>query len=134
MLDGLTVGSPPNGNSAASYVVDAGEADEVTFTTASGLGENETAGLVMNIVGKSGGNAHHGSFFVSGSREQFQSDNLTPELRAEARPPRRRCRRSTTCPGRSVAHWSATDLVLRQRAHRRQHEGQQQRVLQPERR
>ena len=83
MLDGLTVGSPPSGNSAASYVVDARHADEVTFTTTGGLGENETAGLVMNVVGKSGGNAHHGSFFVSGSSAHFQSDNLTPELRGE---------------------------------------------------
>ena len=32
-LDGLTVGSPPSGNSATSYVVDVGDAEEVTFTT-----------------------------------------------------------------------------------------------------
>ena len=83
MLDGLTVGSPPNGNSAASYVVDGGLSDEVTFTTTDGLGENETSGLVMNIVAKSGGNSRHGSFFASGSVKQFQSDNLTPELRAQ---------------------------------------------------
>ena len=38
-LDGLTIGSPPSGNSAASYVVDVGNAQEVTFTTAGGLGE-----------------------------------------------------------------------------------------------
>ena len=57
LLDGLTVGSPPSGNSATSYVVDAGNAQEVTFTTAGALGETETAGLVMNIVPKSGGNA-----------------------------------------------------------------------------
>jgi hypothetical protein len=81
MLDGFTVGSPPNGNSAASYVIDTGSADEITFTI-SGLGEQETAGLVMNVVDKSGGNAHHGSLFASGSSEHFQSSNLTPELRA----------------------------------------------------
>ena len=60
-LDGLTIGSPPSGNSATSYVVDVGNAQEVTFATAGGLGESETAGLVMNIVPKSGGNATHGS-------------------------------------------------------------------------
>ena len=66
-LDGLMVGSPPSGNSATSYVVDAGNVLEVTFTTAAALGETETAGLVMNIVPRSGGNTTHGSFFVSGT-------------------------------------------------------------------
>ena len=37
----------------------------------------------MNVVDKSGGNAHHGTFFFSGASEHFQSDNLTPELRGE---------------------------------------------------
>src|SRR6185369_7553732 len=32
-VDGLNVGSPPAGNSAASYVVDVGSATEVSFTT-----------------------------------------------------------------------------------------------------
>ncbi len=49
-LDGLTIGSPPSGNSATSYVVDVGASQEVTFRTATGLGEAETAGLMMNIV------------------------------------------------------------------------------------
>ena len=73
LLDGLTIGSPPSGNSATSYVVDVGNAQEVTFTTAGGLGESETAGLVMNIVPKSGGNTTHGSLFASGTGATFQS-------------------------------------------------------------
>jgi Carboxypeptidase regulatory-like domain len=83
LLDGLNIGSPPNGNSAASYVVDAGNALEVTFTTAGGLGEVETAGLVMNIVPKSGGNSMRGSFFASGTGGELQSNNLTPTLREQ---------------------------------------------------
>ncbi len=134
MLDGLTVGSPPSGNSAASYVVDAGEADEVTFTTTGGLGEQETAGLVMNIVSKSGGNAYHGSFFASGSSEHFQSDNLTPELRADGRD-----RRDATVEGlRRLGDVRGPTrprpaLVLPQGPRRQQHERQQHGVLQPER-
>lgn len=83
-LDGLTIGSPPSGNSAASYVVDVGNAQEVTFITTGGLGESETAGLVMNIVPKSGGNTTHGSFFASGTGASLQSNNLTPELKAQS--------------------------------------------------
>src|SRR5204863_5597001 len=62
LLDGLTVGSPPAGNSAASYVVDAGEMADVTFTTSASLGEYETGGLAMNLVPRTGGNISHGSF------------------------------------------------------------------------
>jgi len=68
MLDGLNVGSPPAGNSAASYVIDTSEAEEVTFSSALVDGETETAGLVMNIVPKAGGNTRRGSASASGSR------------------------------------------------------------------
>jgi Carboxypeptidase regulatory-like domain len=79
LLDGLTVGSPPSGNSATSYVVDVGEAQEVTFS-AGGLGEVETAGLVMNIIPKAGGNTTRGSLFGAGTGEPLQSNNLTTVL------------------------------------------------------
>ena len=82
-LDGLNVGSPPSGNSATSYVVDVGQSQEVTFATAGGLGESETAGLTMNIVPKSGGNELRGSLFASGTAARLQSGNLTPELAAQ---------------------------------------------------
>jgi Carboxypeptidase regulatory-like domain len=83
LLDGLTVGSAPTGNSAASYVVDVGLTQEVTFVTGGALGESETGGLVMNIVPRIGGNAVHGSFFASGTNARLHSDNLTPELREQ---------------------------------------------------
>jgi hypothetical protein len=83
LLDGLNVGSPPAGNSAASYVVDAGSAQEVTFSSAGVLGEAETAGLMMNIVPKPGGNTTQGSLFASGGGEKLQSDNLTRSLREQ---------------------------------------------------
>ena len=82
-VDGLNIGSPPTGNSATSYVVDAGQAHDVTFTTAGALGETETGGLVMNIVPRSGGNSRHGSVFGSGTGARFQSDNLTAKLKAQ---------------------------------------------------
>jgi hypothetical protein len=80
MLDGLTIGSPPSGNSATSYDVDVGRAQEVTFTMSGGLGEFETAGLVMNIVPKAGGDTTHGSLFAGASGKRLQSNNLTPSL------------------------------------------------------
>ena len=83
LLDGLNVGSPPSGNSATSYDVDLGQAQEVTFTLSGGLGEWETAGLVMNVVPRTGGNTMRGSLFASGTRKRFQSTNLSPALIAQ---------------------------------------------------
>lgn len=83
LLDGLTIGSPPSGNSGTSYTIDVGQAQEVTFATSGASGEVETAGLVMNVVPKTGGNIMRGSLFASGSGERLQGDNLTPALRAQ---------------------------------------------------
>jgi hypothetical protein len=83
MLDGFTVGSPPSGNSATSYDIDPGVAEEVVFTTHGALGDRETGGLVMNVVPKSGGNTRRGSVRVSGTSGRLQADNLTEQLRAQ---------------------------------------------------
>ena len=80
MMDGLNVGSPPSGNSATSYVIDAGAAQEITFLAGAASGEVETAGLVMNVVPQSGGNATAGSAYASGTGRRLQSDNLTMML------------------------------------------------------
>ncbi len=82
LVDGLNVGSPPSGNSATSYIVDLGDAQEVTFA-AGGLGEVETAGLLMNVIPKAGGNTTSGSVFASGTSEHLQANNVTPELQRQ---------------------------------------------------
>jgi hypothetical protein len=83
VLDDLTIGSPPAGNSATAYAAVTAHAEEVTFTTANVLGETETGGVVMRIVPKTGGNFTHGSFFASGSGARLQGDNLTPGLKEQ---------------------------------------------------
>ena len=80
-IDGLNIGNPVGGNQPPQYVADVGNAQEVTFTTSGGLGESETAGLVMNLVPKTGGNTIQGSVYFSGTGETLQSDNFTQELR-----------------------------------------------------
>jgi len=74
-VDGLNVGNPPGGNQPPGYSVDVGNSEEISFTTSGGLGESETAGLVMNVVPKTGGNSLHGSLFYSGSGKNLQADN-----------------------------------------------------------
>ncbi len=80
-VDGLNIGSAPNGNSATSYAADTGHATEVTFTTAGGLGDVETAGVILNIVPSTGGNVTERSVFAGGTGEALESDNLTDSLR-----------------------------------------------------
>jgi hypothetical protein len=74
-IDGLNVGNPPGGNQPPGFSVDVGNSEEISFTTSGGLGESETAGLVMNVVPKTGGNTLHGSAFYSGSGKNLQADN-----------------------------------------------------------
>ena len=74
-IDGLNIGNPPGGNQPPGFSVDVGNSEEISFTTSGGLGESETAGLVMNVVPKTGGNTLHGSAFYSGSGKNLQADN-----------------------------------------------------------
>jgi hypothetical protein len=81
-IDGLNIGNPPGGNQPPGYIADVGNAQEVTFTTSGGLGEAETAGLVMNVVPKTGGNSVSGALFASGTGAKLQGDNFTDALKA----------------------------------------------------
>jgi carboxypeptidase family protein len=74
-IDGLNIGNPPGGNQPPGFSVDVGNSEEISFTTSGGLGESETAGLVMNVVPKTGGNTVHGTAFYSGSGKNLQADN-----------------------------------------------------------
>jgi hypothetical protein len=79
-VDGLNVSNPPGGNQPPHYVADVGNAAEVNFVTSGGLGESETAGLIMNVVPKSGGNNLSGMVFASGFSEGMQANNWSPDL------------------------------------------------------
>ena len=74
-VDGLNIGNPPGGGQPPTYVADIGNAQEIAFQTSGGLGESETAGLVMNVVPKTGGNEVHGALYYSGTGESLQADN-----------------------------------------------------------
>src|SRR6185503_8917968 len=80
-IDGLNIGNPIGGNQPPGYVADIGNSQEITFTTSGGLGESENAGLVMNLVPKTGGNSISGSVYFSGTGEKLQADNFTQELK-----------------------------------------------------
>jgi hypothetical protein len=69
-----------------TFVVDTGQSEEVTFATTGARGEDETAGAVLNVVPRAGGNTTDASFFASGTGGRLQSDNLTEMLRSQGVP------------------------------------------------
>ena len=81
LVDGMNGGY--QGMGVSGYVPEVGNAQEVVFSLSGGLGEATTGGPQMNIIPKQGGNIFSGSFFISGTGDSFQGDNLTPEMTAQ---------------------------------------------------
>jgi hypothetical protein len=81
-VDGLSLGASLNGTGVSYTVADVGNAQEVVFSTAGGLGEAENAGPAMNLVPRQGGNRFSGTFFANGANDSMQSNNFSEEIRA----------------------------------------------------
>ena len=123
-LDGLTVGSPPSGNSATSYVVDAGATEEVTFATASGAGRERNRRTRHEHRAEDRRQRHPRLVSSRAAPARSSSpDNLTPALKQQgvtaADPAHQGLRR--------LGHARRTDragssVVLRHRAPGRQHD------------
>ena len=63
--DGINTGwAGANSNAAISNVAGS---QEVVLTTSGGLGEAETAGVILNVIPRDGGNTFSGTFFMSGA-------------------------------------------------------------------
>ena len=79
--DGLYIGVPQAGGGRTMYVPLAGTSEEVAITTSGGLGESETAGVVVNLVPKQGGNSFGGMLFGTGATEGMISNNYDDTIR-----------------------------------------------------
>jgi hypothetical protein len=91
-VDGWTIGSPPSGNTPTNFSVDIANAAEVSMSAAVSASA-ETAGVLMNVVTRSGGNAVRGSVYGAGTARALQDDNVTGDAcRRRARRRSRRCR------------------------------------------
>ena len=81
-VDGMQLNSLMNNGQVQAYFSDAASS-EMSFQT-SGVGADVSAGGVrINMIPKEGGNRFSGSAFVGGTDGKWQSDNVTPELRAK---------------------------------------------------
>src|SRR5215831_10056056 len=79
-VDGLNTGAAFNGAGVSSYVVDIGNAQEISMTTSGGLGEAEVGGPSFSIVPKTGGNSFKGSVYQSNVTKGMVGDNYTTAL------------------------------------------------------
>ena len=78
--DGINTGwAGANSNAAVSNVAGS---QETVLTVSGGLGEAETAGAMLNIIPRDGGNQFSGTMFVSGASGGMQGSNYTDDLRA----------------------------------------------------
>ena len=81
-LNGLMIGAPQVGGGRTMYVPHAATSQEVAITTSGGLGENETGGVVVNLVTKDGGNSFNGSIFGTGAAGGLISSNYDDSLKS----------------------------------------------------
>ena len=102
-VDGTQVRNILGPGNANNYTPDIAATQEVTIDIAAGSVEQFTGGVRINLVPKEGGNAFRGSFFATGANSSFQSDNITPELRAAASSIRTPSSASTTSTAASAA-------------------------------
>ena len=80
-IDGMSVNSQETSNQQ-SYINDALSA-EVTVSTSAHPAEIQSGGLRTNMIPKDGGNSVSGSIFFGGSDGNWQSNNVSDEMRAQ---------------------------------------------------
>jgi hypothetical protein len=74
---GWAGGAGGGGNMTGSTV----SAEEVVLITSGGLGEAETAGVILNVIPRDGSNSFSGSFLFSGANDAMQGSNYTQALK-----------------------------------------------------
>ncbi len=79
LSDGLNMGWAGANSNAA--VVNVAGSQEIVTSTSGGLGEAETAGVVLNVVPRDGGNTFSGTFEFSGANSGMQGSNYTQALK-----------------------------------------------------
>jgi carboxypeptidase family protein len=57
--------------------------EQISFETGAISAEMGTGGIRVNLIPKEGGNAFKGTFFLNGTNQSFQSNNLTDSLQSQ---------------------------------------------------
>ncbi|MEO8257754.1 MAG: TonB-dependent receptor [Acidobacteriota bacterium] len=75
-LDGMPAGAAIGGAGVSGYLVDVANSQEVNISLSGSLGESEIGGAVINVVPRTGGNRHSGSWFTSFADAKLVGQNL----------------------------------------------------------
>jgi hypothetical protein len=81
-VDGMMMNALLNNGEVQAYFSDAASS-EVSLTTTGAGADVSGGGVRINMIPREGGNRFSGSAFVGGTDGSWQSDNVTPELRAK---------------------------------------------------
>ena len=82
-VDGMNIDAAVGATGNVTMYYDPFMFEEINYQTSNGAAETARGGIVYNMVTKTGTNALHGAFMFNGSNSALQSDNITPELRAD---------------------------------------------------
>jgi hypothetical protein len=77
--DGINTGWG-GGSAGGGNTPNVAGAQEVVVSTSGGLGEAETAGVILNVIPREGGNTFSGTLNANGARGGMQGDNYTQAL------------------------------------------------------
>lgn len=84
LQDGMRNNPLTQGGGSRGHVINSLSAQEVVVETGGGgSAEYSTAGAVINMIPRDGGNIFSGSFFTTGSNAAMQGNNLTEKLKAQ---------------------------------------------------
>jgi hypothetical protein len=82
-IDGMNIDASVGATGNVTMYYDPFMFEEINYQTSNGSAETARGGIVYNMVPKTGTNVLRGAFIANGSNQNFQSDNITPELRKD---------------------------------------------------
>ncbi len=83
LIDGVNTRQDATIDQGTGNGPDVGSLEEMQIVTVGGSAEQALPGVFLNMIVKSGGNQFHGRYEVQNVSDNFQSDNITPELKAQ---------------------------------------------------
>jgi len=106
-IDGMNIDAAVGATGNVTMYYDPFMFEEINYQTSNGSAENARGGIVYNMITKTGSNTFRGSFMANGSNQNFQSNNITPELRRDlltAVPARALAANPNIVPGAKILH------------------------------
>jgi hypothetical protein len=82
-IDGMNIDATVGATGNVTMYYDPFMFQEINYQTSNGSAETARGGIVYNMITRTGTNALHASYMANGSSQTFQSNNITPGLRAD---------------------------------------------------